>query len=200
MSPPGEGKLISQCIGFCSRSRFNACYYSLSCFHPRHTAGPCSLCSLYRIPTSLKPGERSDPLAVCVRAKHHCSQTDTSYFTHTSYFTPCLLLDLSLLNVVSAARCLFYLVGIHREVRGQVQPQNSSPGTASNCCSVTHQQEGWLEHEPSNQQADRMKSSLSHSIMLSIVFSDILSHNFHVHGYFTNLLELCHFHDTSRMM
>lgn len=37
--PPGEGELISQCIGFCSCS-------GLSCCHPLHTAGPCSLCSL----------------------------------------------------------------------------------------------------------------------------------------------------------
>lgn len=41
-----EGELISQRVGFCSRSGLNTCYYRLSCCHPLHTAGPCPLSSL----------------------------------------------------------------------------------------------------------------------------------------------------------
>ena len=63
-SPPGKGELISQCVGFSSHSELDTCYSSLSCCHRLHTAGPCPLRSPSRVPTSLKPGERSDPVAV----------------------------------------------------------------------------------------------------------------------------------------
>ncbi len=74
--------------GFCSRSELNACYYKLSCCHLLHTAGPCSLRSLDCIPTSLQPGKRFHPAAVCVEAKHHCSPTDISFPTMSLSSSP----------------------------------------------------------------------------------------------------------------
>lgn len=119
--PPGEGELISQCIGFCSCS-------GLSCCHPLHTAGPCSLCSLCRTPTSPKPGERSAPLVVCAGASHHCSQTDTILFYTMSFSTsPCL----------KCCRCSWIFISEEswfivsppqRDYGGQVQPKSSGPG------------------------------------------------------------------------
>lgn len=101
------------------------------------------------IPTSPKPGKRSDPAAVCVRAKHRC------FLTHTSYFPPSLFLVLSQkwLNAFPAASQtrnvrflgkLFYHVPLHREVWGHGQPQNSSPEAGRDSCSMTHQQKGCL--------------------------------------------------------
>lgn len=90
-SSPGKEQLISQCVGFCSRSGLNACYYSLSCCHPLRTAGYCPLCSLYRIPLSLKPGERSDHVAVRIRAKHY--QSNTYPIFHSHFFQFCLKND-----------------------------------------------------------------------------------------------------------
>lgn len=115
-----KGGLISQSVGFCSRSGFNTCYYRLSCCHPLHTAGPCPLCSLCLTPTSLTPGERSDPIPASL-----CYIRSSTFSNSVSEMIARCLRSQSY-SKCFVVGCLFHHILPHLEVIGQDHPPRTA--------------------------------------------------------------------------